>query len=50
MGENKVKKKGNYYFTLCLGLGLMYGIIFDSLAMGLSLGVVFGGVLANKKK
>ncbi|MEG2656920.1 MAG: hypothetical protein RSA29_14590 [Clostridium sp.] len=49
MYENKDKKKYNYYFPICTGIGLAFGVIFDQLAIGLCLGVALGITLDNKR-
>ncbi|MBU3087175.1 hypothetical protein KPL42_01580 [Clostridium gasigenes] len=50
MGENKDKNKNDYYFPICTGVGLTFGVIFHQLAIGLCLGVAIGLALDNKKK
>lgn len=50
MDENKGKKKYDYYFPICIGLGLTFGMIFDQLAVGLCFGVALGLTLDSKKK
>ena len=50
MSENNNKKKNNYYFALFTGMGLVFGIIFDQLAIGLCLGVAICLALDNKKE
>ena len=52
MSENNDKKNdnNNYYFPLFTGMGLVFWIIFDQLAIGLCLGVAIGLALDNKKK
>lgn len=50
MSEKKDKKDNGYYFALCSGLGVTFGIIFDQLTIGLSLGVAFGIILDSKRK
>ena len=40
-------------FAICISLGLMYGIIFDNMGLGLLFGIAFGlcfGVVVKKKK
>ena len=48
--DKKDKKDNNFYFVLCMGIGLTFGIIFDKLAIGLSLGVVIGLTLDYRIK
>lgn len=50
MVENKNKKDKNYYLSICIGVGLVFGIIFNQLAIGLCLGVAVGLALDSKKK
>lgn len=49
MSEKKDKKNNSYYFVICMGIGLTFGIMFDKLAIGLALGVVLGHFLDNRK-
>lgn len=50
MSENNDKKNDYHYFPLFMGMGLIFGIIFDQLAIGLCLGVSIGLALDHKKK
>ena len=58
MGEKNVKnnvgdkdeKNYNYYFPLFMGMGLVFGVILDQIAIGLCLGVAIGLALDNNKK
>lgn len=51
MSENNDKNKKNYYFQFFMGLGLIFGVIFDQISTGLCLGVVIGLALDyNKNK
>lgn len=49
--SGKEEKRGdNYYLTLFIGMGLCFGIIFDQLAIGISLGCAIGILLDRRKK
>lgn len=37
MMENEKIKESNYNFSIFMGLGLTFGIVFDKLALGISL-------------
>lgn len=51
MSENNDKNKKNHYFPLFMGIGTIFGVIFDQISTGLCLGVVIGLALDyNKKK
>lgn len=49
MGKNNAKNR-NYYFPLCTGVGLIFGTVFNQLAIGLCFGVALGLALDSKKK
>ena len=49
MSENNDKNQKDYYFTVFIGIGLVFGVIFDQIAIGLCLGVAVGLALDNKK-
>lgn len=48
--SNKDKKNRNYYLSRFMGIGLILGIAFDQLTIGLCLGVAVGLMLDYKKK
>ena len=49
--NNDNKNKENYYFPLCMGIGLILGVICKQIPIGLCLGVGIGLTLdGNKKK
>ena len=50
MSKNNAKKNNNYYFPLFMGMGLVFGVILDQIAIGLCLGVAIGLALDNNKK
>ena len=58
MSENNVKinvgdkdeNNYNYYFPLFTGIGLVFGVVLNQIAIGLCLGVVVGLILDYKKK
>lgn len=50
MRENNDKKNYNYYFPFFMGMGLVFGVIIDKIAIGLCLGVAIGLALDNKNK
>ncbi|WP_187117184.1 hypothetical protein [Clostridium mediterraneense] len=50
MSENNAKKNSSYYFPLFTGVGLIFGVIFDQIPIGLCLGVAIGLALDYKKK
>ncbi|MGL4372738.1 MAG: hypothetical protein ACRCS6_03080 [Turicibacter sp.] len=43
-------KDYNYYFPLFMGVGLIFGVVLNQIAIGLCLGVVCGLTLDYKKK
>lgn len=50
---NTVNGFSGLTFSMCLSLGVLYGIIFDNFALGLSMGVAIGlcfGATVKKKK
>ena len=38
------------YVLICLGLGVLLGIIFDKLALGIIFGLAVGIILANRDR
>ena len=50
MSKNNAKKNNNYYFPLFMGMGLVFGVILDKIAIRLCLGVAIGLALDNNKK
>ena len=38
-----------YYFTMCAGLGIVFGIIFNKLAIGICLGALVGFIMDKYK-
>lgn len=51
MSENNDKNKKDYYFPFCMGIGLLFGVVLNQIAIGLCLGVVIGLILdGNKNK
>ena len=50
MSKNNAKKNNNYYFPLFMGMGLVFGVILDQIAIGLCLGVAIGLALDNNIK
>ncbi len=50
MSENKSGKQDKYYFPLVMGIGLIFGVILNQIAIGLCLGVVVGLALDYKKE
>lgn len=42
-------KYDKYYFTICTGLGIICGIIFNKLLIGICLGTLLGFIIDNKK-
>ena len=58
MSENNVKNNVgdkdennyNYYFPLFMGMGLVFGVVLNQIAIGLCLGVAIGLALDNNKK
>lgn len=47
---DKDEKNYNYYFLLFMGMGLVFGVVLNQIAIGLCLGVVVGLILDYKKK
>ena len=47
---DKDEKNYNYYFPLFMGMGLVFGVVLNQIAIGLCLGVVGGLILDYKKK
>ena len=50
MSKNNAKENNNYYFPLFMGMGLVFGVVLNQIAIGLCLGVVVGLILDYKKK
>lgn len=50
MSENNYKKKNNYYFPLFTGMGIIFGVIFKQIPIGICLGAAIGLALDYKKK
>ena len=50
MNDNNNKNNNNYYFPIFVGIGLVLGILFDQLALGLCFGIAIGLALDNKKE
>ena len=50
MGENNEKKNNSYYFPIFTGVGNIFGVIFNQIAIVLCLGVAIGLALDSKKK
>lgn len=50
MNKSNDKENNNYYFSLFMGIGLVFGVILDQIGIGLCLGVAIGLALDNKKK
>lgn len=48
--NNDDNNKKNYYFLLCMGIGLILGVIFKQIPIGLCLGVGVGLALDGSKK
>jgi len=49
MSDNNNKNNNNYYFPIFVGIGLVFAILFDQLALGLCFGIAIGLALDNKK-
>ena len=50
---NTINGFSGFNFSICIFLGILYGIIFDNIAVGLPLGVAIGlcfGAVVKKKK
>ena len=50
MIENNDKKNNSYYFQLFTGVGIIFGVIFNQIPIGLFLGGAIGLTLDYKKK
>ena len=50
MSENSDKKNNSYYFPLFTGVGIIFGVIFNQIPIGLCLGGAIGLTLDYKKK
>ena len=50
MSKNNAKQNYNFYFPLFMGMGVVFGVILDQIAIGLCLGVAIGLALDNNKK
>ncbi|EES49946.1 hypothetical protein NE172_01365 [Clostridium botulinum] len=50
MSENNAEKKNKYYFPIFSGVGIVFGVIFNQIPIGLCLGVAIGLALDYKKK
>ncbi len=50
MSENNDQNKKDYYFSLCMGIGLVFGVVLEQISIGLCLGVVIGLILDGNKK
>ena len=50
MIENNDKKNNSYYFPLFTGVGIIFGVIFNQIPIGLCLGAAIGLTLDYKKK
>lgn len=50
MIENNDKKNNSYYFSLFTGVGIIFGVIFNQIPIGLCLGGAIGLTLDYKKK
>lgn len=51
MSKNNRKQKDNIwtmYFIVSIGVGSCFGLLLDNLAIGTSLGLIFGIIIANK--
>lgn len=51
MSKNNRKQKDNIwttYFIVSIGVGSCFGFLMDNLAIGTSLGLIFGIILSNK--
>ena len=40
----------SYYFPIFIGIGLIFGVVLNQIAIGLCLGVAIGLILDSKKK
>lgn len=51
MSKKDKEYRDGTYLSLGIGLGTLYGIIFDNLALGIALGLIFGQLAdSNQKK
>lgn len=50
MKENSAGKNINYYFPIFTGIGLVFGVMFDQIGIGLCIGVAIGLALDYEKK
>ena len=50
MSENNDKNNNSYYFPLFTGVGIIFGMIFNQIPIGLCLGVAIGLALDYTKK
>lgn len=51
MIKNNDNNKKNYHLPIWIGIGLIFGVIFDQIPTGLCLGIAIGlGLDGNKKK
>ena len=49
--SGKVKENiSSYYFPIFMGVGLIFGVVLNQIAIGLCLGVVIGLSLDSKRK
>ena len=48
--SDQAEKNYNYYFPLFTGMGLVFGVVLNQIAIGLCLGVGGGLILDYKKK
>ncbi|MBS5951785.1 MAG: hypothetical protein KIC47_15980 [Clostridium sp.] len=49
MMENEKIKKSNYNFSIFMGLGLTFGIVFDKLALGLAFGEAYWFIISGER-
>lgn len=50
MSENNDKKNNSYYLAIFTGAGIIFGVIFNQISIGLCLGAAIGVALDYKKK
>ncbi|MGL6174677.1 MAG: hypothetical protein ACRC1P_08740 [Cellulosilyticaceae bacterium] len=50
MREDNGKRNNSYYFPLFTGMGIIFGMIFNQIPIGLCLGVSIGLALDYRKK
>lgn len=50
INEKSKKNKIGYYFALCTGIGIVFGVVFNHLPIGVCLGAGIGLILDNNKK